>query len=49
MILEAIFKGNDEQAEEYHKLIKPLLKADKYGGQFCTIIYILIVILFLLF
>ncbi|MCL4124235.1 UNVERIFIED_CONTAM: hypothetical protein GTU68_045867, partial [Idotea baltica] len=31
MILEAIFKGNDEQVEEYHKLLKPHLKTDKYG------------------
>lgn len=33
MILEAIFKGNDEQVEEYHNLLKPLLKVDKYGGK----------------
>ncbi|CAL4083790.1 unnamed protein product, partial [Meganyctiphanes norvegica] len=31
MIIDGIFKGVDEQVEEYKNMLKPLLKLDRYG------------------
>lgn len=34
MIVEGMFKGNEEQVEEYKKKLKPLMKRDRWGGRF---------------
>lgn len=32
MIIEGMFKGNDEQVEQNKNKLKPLVKRDKWGG-----------------
>lgn len=34
MIIEGMFKGNEEQVEQYKNKLKPLVKRDKWGGEY---------------
>lgn len=34
MIIEGMFKGSDEQVELYKNKLKPLVKRDKWGGEY---------------
>ncbi|KAG0711404.1 putative phosphorylase b kinase regulatory subunit beta [Chionoecetes opilio] len=36
MIIEGMFKGNEEQVEEYKNKLKPMVKRDKWGVSLCA-------------
>ena len=39
MIIEGMFKGNEEQVEQYKNKLKPLVKRDKWGGRSIHLCY----------